>query len=125
MLTFQPPDYAVWSISRSPVSLILLASSPVTFTFLLRPFSNSLETVLLAVAFLLLGRPTQWISVSLGRTRLGLIGAVLALGVWTRITFAAFAAPLVVAVALQAGQITSCEPRFRYVDVSLCIWPLR
>lgn len=104
-LSFAPLDYSLWIISRSSLALLLFASSPVTLTFLLRPFSNSLETVLLAAAFLLADRLLRSTSKRLSNSHLLALGVVLALGVWTRVTFVAFAAPLVVAVAIYAAHI--------------------
>ncbi|GAA6053257.1 hypothetical protein NBRC10513_007170 [Rhodotorula toruloides] len=89
-------DYLIWSTSNgSPIPLLLFASSPVVFTFLLRPFSNSLETLVLAAAFYLAPRDAKRDS----PFRLLAFGAVTALGIFTRITFVAFAAPLVLDVA--------------------------
>ncbi|GAA6016294.1 hypothetical protein JCM10207_000460 [Rhodosporidiobolus poonsookiae] len=90
-------DVCIWRTSRSKTAVLLFASSPVTFTFLLRPFSNSLETLLLGIVFALSGISKTAPS----RRRLAALGAALAFGVFTRITFAAFALPLVLAIALQ------------------------
>lgn len=81
----------------SPIPLLVFASSPAVYTLLLRPFSNALETLLLAVALHLSLQGWQPKS----PPRLAALGAVLALGFFTRITFVAFAAPLVVDAAWQ------------------------
>ncbi|GAA6040508.1 hypothetical protein JCM8097_005439 [Rhodosporidiobolus ruineniae] len=93
-------DNLIWRTSRSSASLLLFASSPVTFTFLLRPFSNSLEAVALAALLLILSR----LSITPNRWTLFQLGAVLAYGVFTRITFAAFATPLVCAAVFRLSQ---------------------
>ncbi|KPV74278.1 glycosyltransferase family 22 protein [Rhodotorula graminis WP1] len=100
-------DYVVWHISRrSHLSVLLFASSPVTFTFLLRPFSNTLETVFLALAFFIFFR-----TLTSGRAasvaRLFGLGVVLAVGIFNRITFAAFAMPLVLSTADAGSRQTS------------------
>ncbi|TKA55919.1 hypothetical protein B0A53_01618 [Rhodotorula sp. CCFEE 5036] len=83
--------WLVWRTSRSHrPTLLLLATSPITLTFLLRPFSNSLETFCLA---LLLYQTSQ-----LERSRregkiLVLVGAIVAFGCFVRVTFVSFALP--------------------------------
>ncbi|CDR36110.1 hypothetical protein NBRC10512_004991 [Rhodotorula toruloides] len=101
-------DYLLCSTSKgSPIPFLMFASSPVLFTFLLRPFSNSLETLLLAAAFYLAPRGTQRVRPS----RLIAFGVVLALGVFTRITFVAFAAPLILDVAQRLASQPSRSPQ--------------
>ncbi|GAA5895674.1 glycosylphosphatidylinositol-alpha 1,2 mannosyltransferase [Sporobolomyces salmoneus] len=86
-------DLCVYRASRSILSLLLFASAPVTLTFLVRPFSNSIETVVLAIALYLTAQVLSQ------KTRnLIPLGAVLAFGIWTRITFIAFSVLLVMAV---------------------------
>lgn len=91
-----------WTLSRSTSSdlpLLLFATAPITFAFLVRPFSNSLETILYAVALYLVGRIVE----SRGkdtRMAMGSLGAVLAMGIFTRVTFLAFAVPLVGAIVV-------------------------
>lgn len=97
-------EYALWRVSRrSKLSLLLFASSPVTFTLLLRPFSNSVETLLLAAAYLQMGklgnRPSKVPLVGMG--------AVLAAGIFTRVTFAMFVLPLVLSVVIKLARQTS------------------
>ncbi|GAA5889266.1 hypothetical protein JCM5296_005850 [Sporobolomyces johnsonii] len=89
-------DWLIWSSCRSSLALLLFASSPVTMTFLLRPFSNSLETWFFAASIALVFR----ISVRPRPLHLLLLGGAFALGIWTRVTFVAFASPLVVATAI-------------------------
>ena len=69
---------------------IALASSWPVLVFAVRPFSNSLEACLLAVAALVtLARP-RWY-----RWRVsGTLGFIAAIGIWTRFTFALLAIPL-------------------------------
>ena len=101
-LTDFVPDWIVSLSCESSTPLFLFATAPITFTFLLRPFSNSLETLLFAFAILLLRKivgadqrlPMGW-SAALGGT--------MALGVFTRVTFVAFAAPLVGAFIVSAA----------------------
>ncbi|GAA5926955.1 hypothetical protein JCM1841_001597 [Sporobolomyces salmonicolor] len=89
-------DWMIWSTCRSSLAVLLFASSAVTTTFLLRPFSNSLETWFFAASIALVFRVS-----SRPRTRhLALLGGAFTLGIWTRVTFVAFASPLVVAVAI-------------------------
>ncbi|GAA5873166.1 hypothetical protein JCM8547_006806 [Rhodosporidiobolus lusitaniae] len=95
-------DYLVWTTSRSDLSLLLFASSPLTFTFLLRAFSNTLEGFLLALSFSSLNR----ILVKASPRSLAFLGTVLSLGFFTRITFIAFATPLVVATVVRLSART-------------------
>ncbi|GAA6014017.1 hypothetical protein JCM11491_003489 [Sporobolomyces phaffii] len=94
-------DVCIYAASKSLIALVLFASSPLALTFLIRPFSNSLETFLLAVSLYFTSR-----ILSHDKALLVPLGALLALGVWTRITFAAFASPLVVAIALHLAPRT-------------------
>jgi phosphatidylinositol glycan class Z len=93
-----------WTISRSTSSdipLLLFATAPITFSFLVRPFSNSLETILYAVALYLVGRIVK----ARGKDtsiEVGALGSILAMGVFARVTFLAFAVPLVGSVVLSA-----------------------
>ncbi|GAA5867443.1 hypothetical protein JCM1840_002140 [Sporobolomyces johnsonii] len=89
-------DWLVWSSCRSSLALLFFASSPVTMTFLLQPFSNSLETWFFAASIALVFR----MSIGPRTHHLVLLGGASALGIWPRVTFVAFASPLVVAVAI-------------------------
>ncbi|GAA5986130.1 hypothetical protein JCM11641_004719 [Rhodosporidiobolus odoratus] len=93
-------DLLIWLTSHSRHALLLVAASPVIFTFLLRPFSNSLETVLLALAYYLCHRFDRRSSIA----GLALLGSVCALGIFVRITFVAFVAPVLAATAWQLIQ---------------------
>jgi hypothetical protein len=97
-------------MSRSSTSVLLLASSPVALTFLLRPFSNTLETLFLAVTALLV---KSVMSIPSGRTLI-VLGAVLALGVFTRITFVAFVLPLVISAAYKLAMKAICRQGVLY-----------
>ncbi|BGP56575.1 alpha 1,2 mannosyltransferase [Rhodotorula sphaerocarpa] len=84
-------DWLVWRTSGSSrLALLLWATSPVTLTFLLRPFSNSLETLCLAVVLYLAVRPA---GPRLSTGSRALFGAVVAYGCFVRVTFAAYALP--------------------------------
>ncbi|GAA6050678.1 hypothetical protein JCM3770_000888 [Rhodotorula araucariae] len=86
-------DFMLWRVSRrTRLSLLLFGSSPVVFTFILRPFSNSLETLFLAAAHLQLYDVQKRVA----PVALAGLGGVLAAGIFTRITFTAFALPIVV-----------------------------
>ncbi|KAK4047396.1 alpha 1,2 mannosyltransferase [Microbotryomycetes sp. JL201] len=84
-------DYAVATLAPARrMSLILLATSPITLTFLVRPFSNALETVILALALVCYNK---W-SLTRQRTPLMCLASLASLGVFTRITFMAFVSPI-------------------------------
>ncbi|GAA6058994.1 hypothetical protein JCM10212_001704 [Sporobolomyces blumeae] len=104
-------DACIWETSRSHLALVLFASSPVTLTFLVRPFSNSLETLALALSLLFARR----VYVHRHRRRnLVPLGVALAWGVWTRVTFLAFAFPSVLAVVVTlAKQTNHADTLFR------------
>ncbi|KWU44848.1 hypothetical protein RHOSPDRAFT_33670 [Rhodotorula sp. JG-1b] len=92
---FQNPeiaaDWLVWRTSRSNrPTLLLFATSPITLTFLLRPFSNSLETFCLALLLYQTSRLER--ARKKGRT-LVLVGAIVAFGCFVRVTFVSFALP--------------------------------
>lgn len=79
-----------------------------TFTFLLRPFSNSLETLLFAGALALVGR----IVAEPGPVRarwMVLLGLTVAAGLWTRVTFVAFVGPVGLATLVLAGKKARIE----------------
>lgn len=92
-------DYTVWIISRSRVALLIYATAPVTFTFLLRPFSNSLETFVLGGLFALAPRHSDHTTI----WRLVGLGVLAAIGAFTRITTVAFALPLAFATMTAAA----------------------
>lgn len=95
-------DALLWATARSQLALLLFASSPVTFTFLLRPFSNSIETLVYAAALLALRRTATEVTTA----RMATLGALVAFGVFTRVTFLAFATPVVLAAMLFAARQT-------------------
>lgn len=107
----EPTDVMVARLSRQPrLPLLLLASSPVAFSFLLRTFSNPLETLFLAALYL----EYSDLKSSRQAMQLGALGAVLAAGIFTRSTFAAFALPILLFLAWRVathkpdGSTTSC-----------------
>lgn len=112
-------DWMIWITSKSEISNLLFATSPVTFTFLLRPFSNSLETLIFAIALSLVGKILDTHGETISKTWTTVLGSVLAVGIFTRITFLAFAVPLIGAVgigALQRGRASSW-PRFVVLEL--------
>ncbi|GAA5963081.1 hypothetical protein JCM8115_002616 [Rhodotorula mucilaginosa] len=90
LLTFSM-DWLVWRTSRSHrPTLLLFATSPITLTFLLRPFSNSLETVCLALLLYQTSCLERYRREGKG---LVLVGAIVAFGCFVRVTFVSFALP--------------------------------
>lgn len=90
---YSPPltDWLVWRTSRSDrPTLLLLATAPVTLTFLLRPFSNSLETFCLALLLYQTSCLERYRREGKG---LALVGAIVAFGCFVRVTFVSFALP--------------------------------
>ncbi|GAA5860975.1 hypothetical protein JCM3774_003210 [Rhodotorula dairenensis] len=89
-------DWLVWrtSLAHRPTQL-LFATSPITFTYLLRPFSNSLETLCLAL-LLCLTRTSNRSGTT--KAAAALMGAIVAYGCFVRVTFVAFALPACVHV---------------------------
>ncbi|KAH7883031.1 glycosyltransferase family 22 protein [Phlebopus sp. FC_14] len=95
-------DVSLWQIVSAPkcrqLALILLASSHVIHTFQIRPFSNSLESVLVALCLLLLRRISTEALVHLqpdGKIRtLHLLAILFVIGIFTRPTFVVFALPI-------------------------------
>ena len=98
-----------------PMELIIIASSWVTLGFMNRPFSNSLETMCLAVLCMVVVYDMQpphqqhhqhsffirWIFIP---SAMGIIGAI---GLFTRFTFPIFALPVVLAMLFQRYTSTS------------------
>ncbi|KAF8558667.1 hypothetical protein OG21DRAFT_1404685 [Imleria badia] len=101
-------DYSVWSLVPQPaprrLSLLLLASSYVTCTFQVRPFSNSLESVLVSLCIVLFRRIVdKRMRLKVGREKtpayalkrdLHLLAVLAVIGTFTRPTFVAFALPI-------------------------------
>jgi phosphatidylinositol glycan class Z len=98
-------DGAVFRLARAagdvgssvPLASWLLAVSHAATAFLTRTFSNSIEAVLLSLLLLLVtaGGRSRGAAVALG--------ALVAVGVWARFTFLAFAFPSVVVMVLTAA----------------------
>ncbi|EJF59887.1 hypothetical protein DICSQDRAFT_181664 [Dichomitus squalens LYAD-421 SS1] len=94
-------DYAIYHLihpSSRPFALVLLGSSYVMHTYQVRPFSNSIESILVALSLLLLRKllldestrtPTKT-----GSGSLALLAFVTVSGLFTRITFVAFFLPV-------------------------------
>jgi phosphatidylinositol glycan class Z len=84
-------DGSIWSLCNTtkgvPIPVLLLASAWPTMAMLNRPFSNALETYFLALllASILKGKRSVWTC--------AVIGALCALGLFTRFTFVFFAFP--------------------------------
>eukprot|EP01124_Arcella_intermedia_P017672 TRINITY_DN2447_c0_g1_i1.p1 TRINITY_DN2447_c0_g1~~TRINITY_DN2447_c0_g1_i1.p1 ORF type:complete len:587 (-),score=137.05 TRINITY_DN2447_c0_g1_i1:30-1790(-) len=83
-------DVVVWEFSGNDMdALFTLGSSWVLFVLINNGFSNSIETILVALALKLTFRPkTSWSDFTI-------FGAFLAVGFFNRITFAVYALPLV------------------------------
>ncbi|CAI5740940.1 unnamed protein product [Hyaloperonospora brassicae] len=77
-------------------ALLLFASSWPTFVLLCRPFSNTLESLVLALCFavLFLADPHRRVLCGVVHVQTVLLGSLLAVGVFTRFTFPAFFFPL-------------------------------
>ncbi|KAH8928967.1 glycosyltransferase family 22 protein [Atractiella rhizophila] len=87
-------DALFFSLSSSRTQKMLYLLSPLPYTFLLRSFSNTVETVLLAASFLLVKCMGFPCSKRKRNALFFILGAVVALGIWTRVTFVAFYAPI-------------------------------
>ncbi|KDE05330.1 hypothetical protein MVLG_04246 [Microbotryum lychnidis-dioicae p1A1 Lamole] len=88
-------DICLQSIARSNTPALVFATSPIVFAFLVRPFSNSLEAILLALAiFVAHGILTQPPS----KLHYATYALVTSLGVFTRISFLFFTLPPVLAI---------------------------
>ncbi|OCH91187.1 glycosyltransferase family 22 protein [Obba rivulosa] len=104
---------------RRLLALILFASSYVTHTFQLRPFSNSTEAILVALSLtclctLLAGNPIS--SFRNGSQRsLAYLAILCVVGIFTRLTFIAFALPIVLEIL--SSFITPLLFRQKYNDV--------
>ncbi|KAL1915237.1 uncharacterized protein VTP21DRAFT_7513 [Calcarisporiella thermophila] len=120
-------DYCLYSLASretnlDPYSLLaLFASSYPIYTFLMRPFSNSLETVLLMLAVYALCKATAESKV-VGRWSF-VLGAFLVLGVFTRITFLGFGAPVGVAYLLIFSRPFYSPPSAAHLS-SKSLWAL-
>ncbi|KAI1792690.1 Alg9-like mannosyltransferase family-domain-containing protein [Ganoderma leucocontextum] len=113
-------DYVVYHLSYESsrmFALVLLGSSYVVHTYQVRPFSNSIESIFLAVSLLLLRKLLVVESLrSLSKTGAGylaMLACVTVCGLFTRITFAAFFLP----VALEVLKWSLRQSRF-----SISVW---
>ncbi|KDQ54939.1 glycosyltransferase family 22 protein [Jaapia argillacea MUCL 33604] len=109
-------DYALTNLLSPPVplhrtkSLVLLASSHTLLTFQLRPFSNSIEAVLLALVLVVFKKVMECGQLNRrvdtkedgdseenkeGGWNLCVLAMLFVLGIWTRITFVAFTLPTI------------------------------
>lgn len=84
-------------------ALLVFASSWPTLVFMCRPFSNTVETMVLALCFsvLYLVNPTRHIVNGMLHVQTLLLGTLLAVGVFTRFTFPVFFFPLGVELVRQ------------------------
>ncbi|GJE93065.1 glycosyltransferase family 22 protein [Phanerochaete sordida] len=101
-------DIYVYSFTQhNPMlALTLLASSHVMFTFQARPFSNSHEAFTLVLAFKRLRKLTQSATITSFQWNLGMLAAIIVEGMFLRMTFAAFAAPIVLEALAQLFQLS-------------------
>jgi phosphatidylinositol glycan class Z len=88
-------DWSVWSLSENvttgvPTSVLMLASAWPTFVLLNRPFSNALETVFLALLLCNVLQARE----NIFTNKCMKVGALCALGLFTRFTFVFFAFPI-------------------------------
>ncbi|OJA17272.1 hypothetical protein AZE42_03048 [Rhizopogon vesiculosus] len=97
-------DYSLARLIPSPtdrrLGLLLLASSHVMHTFQVRPFSNSIEAVLVALSLVLLRKITLDIMLK-KRSLLHLLAIIFVTGIFTRPTFLIFGAPIAYQAALR------------------------
>lgn len=98
-----PADFSVARLvpQRRTLALVLLGTSHVMFTFQARPFTNSIEALLVALALIILQVMHRKHSVASPVAMFSSLAVVCVIGVFTRITFAAFALP----IALKAFRI--------------------
>jgi len=81
-------DYTAYTLTGENRNALLVASSSwVMFAFMLAPFSNTVETLILCLLLL---------SVFKFKTSYSVTGAIIAVGVFNRFTFACYAVPIVV-----------------------------
>ncbi|KAI0649779.1 Alg9-like mannosyltransferase family-domain-containing protein [Trametes meyenii] len=94
-------DFSVYHLVHESArldTLLLVASSHVMYTYQLRPFSNSLEAVLVALSLVLLRKlfvaETNKDLLQRSRLYLAVFAPVAVFGLFTRVTFAAFFLPV-------------------------------
>ncbi|KAH9944881.1 Alg9-like mannosyltransferase family-domain-containing protein [Amylocystis lapponica] len=122
-------DYCVFQLVPNPVlrgqALILLASSYVIHTFQVRPFSNSLEAVLVALSLVFLQNLLSSAGYvdsrnnrrQDGRWSLALLAILFVLGTFARLTFVAFALPIAVEALKWTLQPYSIAGRFNPIHL--------
>ncbi|KAG1740454.1 glycosyltransferase family 22 protein [Suillus paluster] len=97
-------DYSLMNLVSPPsdrrLGLLLLASSHITNTFQVRPFSNSIEAVLVALS-LALSRKINSVKTVEKSYFLHLLAITFVTGIFTRPTFLIFGAPIAYQVALR------------------------
>lgn len=102
------------------VVLNILASSWVTLGFFCRPFSNTLETMCLAVLCAIATRDMKHtpslVETVLVPTILGLVGGI---GLFSRFTFCIYAFPVVLSVLSLRIQHFSKESRFKLISITI------
>jgi phosphatidylinositol glycan class Z len=84
-------DWIVWKLSKEdPDAILTLATSWVMFSYMLTPFSNTAEAIILAITIYIVLRTKgkSW-------HEYVLIGGLIAFGEFSRITFILYAFPLV------------------------------
>ncbi|KAI9496534.1 GPI mannosyltransferase [Zychaea mexicana] len=96
-------DYAVYrmckQIGKDPVlPFLLVSTSQVMLVYYMRPFSNSVESVALCLAFSIYATTLQKIT----SIRSFALGSVLSLGIFTRITFILYGFPVGLGFLLNA-----------------------
>ncbi|KAI0929168.1 hypothetical protein AcW1_006188 [Taiwanofungus camphoratus] len=101
-------------------ALILFASSFVAHTFLIRPFSNSIEAILVAISLLILRKLlvstagwTETQKLGRGMPYLMTFALVSVLGTYTRLTFIAFAFPVALEICKWTLQRVSSAKTLR------------
>ncbi|ETN21730.1 hypothetical protein PPTG_01846 [Phytophthora nicotianae INRA-310] len=101
-------------------ALLLFASSWPTLVFLVRPFSNTFETLILALCFavLFLVNPHRRVLCGLMHVQTFLLGSLLAIGFFTRFTFPVFFFPLGVELVRQQDALVVVAARKKDVSMS-------
>ncbi|KAI0752580.1 Alg9-like mannosyltransferase family-domain-containing protein [Daedaleopsis nitida] len=109
-------DYAIYHLvheSARSYALILLGSSYIMHTYQVRPFTNSIESILVALSLLFLRRmlvAEHLKSTTKNIQYLALLAFVAVNGIFTRITFAAFFLPVAVEALKWSLRITKFAP---------------
>jgi phosphatidylinositol glycan class Z len=106
------------SFGGPPAELLILGSSWTTLLFCTRPFSNALENMLFSILLCKVMNHKRQRSENGKGTRIRLqsafiVGCILSLGLFTRFTFAFFAAPIVLAFLYNETLKESCDIEFR------------